>query len=348
MENSQVAINSITGIIRFDPTAAALSKLRERLANIVYETGTAKGMETARKDRAELRGYRTALERARVAEKADALDYGRRVDAKAREITEGLLALENPIDEAIRAEETRKQREKEEREAAEVARVGKIQESIAEIGAVAPRMVGRPSAEIQAELLKMSAFPIGEFFAEFVESALDAKSKAVETLKQLFAGAKAQEEQRIEDERRAHSERAELERLRKQDEERRREQAKKDEEVRVARDAADAKARAAREEADRLAAEARAKLDEEARVQREADEAEAARKRDAQAATDRRLREEQERLEADRREVERQRIELLDGRALLAKFIERFGKRREFAAVVRAINQFLDSAKAAA
>ena len=62
-------------------------------------------------------------------------------------------------------------------------------------------------------------------------------------------------------------------------------------------------------------------------------------------AEENRLRAEREKLEAEQREIERAKTELMDGEALLQTFLKRFGKRREFASVVKAINAYLEKPK---
>lgn len=72
-------------------------------------------------------------------------------------------------------------------------------------------------------------------------------------------------------------------------------------------------------------------------IQREADEAKARQEAAARAEEERKLQLERDALAEKERELKRQADELLDGETMLAKFIERFGNRREFADVVMAI-----------
>ncbi len=55
---------------------------------------------------------------------------------------------------------------------------------------------------------------------------------------------------------------------------------------------------------------------------------------------------ERAKTDAERREVERLQNELLDGAAMLRKFAERYGKRREFLPVTKAINAWLSREEA--
>lgn len=141
--------------------------------------------------------------------------------------------------------------------------------------------------------------------------------------------------------------------------------AKIEQEEKAARErieAEQAAAKAARDEADRLAREKREEEDRIARAERAAREAEetaakAARiaqedaerreKAEAAAAAERTLQAEQARqqaektrLEAERREIERQQAELMDGDTMLRAFLAKFGKRKEYARIVTAIDRY--------
>ncbi len=71
-----------------------------------------KDMEAARRARADLRGRRTAIEARRKEIKAEALEFGRKVDAAAKALTGGIEAIEEPIDTAIKAIEQAEARAK--------------------------------------------------------------------------------------------------------------------------------------------------------------------------------------------------------------------------------------------
>ena len=359
----------LTQIAEYNKTAAALADLGERYRNVVFDVTTREGMAAAIKGRAELRGYRVALEKTRVELKAPALERARLIDAEAKRITAELVAMEEPIDEAIKSEETRRDKERAAREQAERERIAAVQSRIADIAAVPAGVVGQSAALIALELEHLQAYEIGEWAAEFAVQAAEAKGKALATLEQLLAGAKAQEQERAEAQARAAAEREELARLRLEQEQRetaeaeRRLAAAKEERAaaeaqaehaRVAReriDAAERAAQEAREAADREAKAARDRADAEAKAARDAEAArQAAADAEAKAARDAeqkrqddeaaRLRADRERIDAERREVDRLQNELLDGALMLAKFVERFGKRREFAAVVKAIREY--------
>lgn len=367
--NNNATPVQLTPIAEYSKTAAALADLAARYQRVVFDVTTREGMTTAIKARAELRGYRVALEKTRVELKAPALERARLIDAEAKRITAELVAMESPIDEAIKSEETRRDRERAAREQAERERVAEIQRRIADISAIPAGVVGKSWTEIVTAIENLSDYDVAEWAQEFAVQAAEAKGKALATLEQLRVAAEAQERERAEADARAKAEREELARLRAEQEAREAAENERRKAAEIAeREAAQARALAEREtrariaEEERVAKEARDKADREAQEAREAADAEAAAAREAQAARQaaadaeakaardaeqarqdaeaKRIREESDRIEAERREVERLQNELLDGARMLAKFVERFGKRREFAAVVKAIREY--------
>jgi colicin import membrane protein len=355
-----------TAIVEYSATEAALADLAQRYKDVVFDVKTTAGMQVAKKGRAEIRQYRTALEAKRVEIKAPALERSRLIDAEARRITAELLALETPIDDLIKAEETRKEREKAERERKELERIERIQTAIAKVGADAAAMAGKPSGEIATALETVRAmWEAGEWAGEFQAQAQAAKEAAVATLTDLHEAAIAREAEQA----RIKAERAELARLRAEQAQRARdEQARIAEETRqraeaeaAARAKIEAEERAARERIEAEERKARQEREAEDRKAREAIEAEQREARRKQAEEDARLKAERERVEAERRaveererkareaeeakqsEIDRQQNELLNARAMLQAFRTRFGHRKEFAAVVKAIDALAQS-----
>lgn len=361
---SELDIKS-TQLIALDPekyVGAVFAPFRERLqaakaaavAVTEIDVTTTPGMQVAIKHRAALRTIRVEVEKARKLRKEPILEISRLLDGRAKELTAEIQPEEDRFDAAIKAEETRKEREREAREQAELARIAGIQEAIARYGQVAASMVGKPSAEIASATEELRKVFVGEWAFEFKQVAQEALDKAIATLTQLHAGAVAQEQAAAAEAARVKAEREELARLRAEQEELQRQEA--------ARIAAETRRRAEEEAAHRAKIEeaertSRAKIEEEQRQERLARqareetervrqqtirEAEEKLRAERQAAEDK-LRAERERVEAEKREIARQQAELDDGATILRRFVERFGKRREFAAVVKAINTYLTS-----
>ena len=136
-------------IQEYNETAAALEVLKNKYCT-VFDVQTPKGLAAAREACAEVRGYRVALEKLRVEIKAPALERTRLIDAEAKRITAELLAIEEPIDAAIKAEETRKAEERAAKERAEAARVAAIQARIAAIRHCYTAAVNKTAAEMMS------------------------------------------------------------------------------------------------------------------------------------------------------------------------------------------------------
>lgn len=348
-----------TSIAEYSPTEAALADLRQRYANVVFDVATTKGMEAARKGRAEIRGYRTALEAKRKEIKAPALERCRLIDEEAKRITGELVALEDPIDSLIKAEEQRKEAERAAKELAERQRVTKIHERIGSLAELVATKTGRSSAEIERTIETVESWTPDGWAAEFTEQAQAAKAAALAKLGELRAAAIEQEAEQA----RLKAEREELARLRAEQQQREREERERAEADRIKREAEEREARAKIEAEEREARERiaeqqrkadaeRAEADRIAREKREAEEAEARRR---QTEEDDRLRKERERIDAERREVEakereqrRQEAELMDGMQMLQTFVERYGSRAEFKLVAKGIVAFLNTHKQAA
>jgi DNA repair exonuclease SbcCD ATPase subunit len=338
--NAVVEIEPLA-IAEYTPTAAALADLRARLANVAYDVSTTKGMDIAKKDRAEVRGLRIALEAKRVELKAPALERSRLIDAEAKALTAELLALEKPIDDQIKAEERRKEAEKAAREQAEREAAAMVQGRIDAIRAFAIIPAGVKAAGIHVAIENLSAVEISiEAFGDRAGEAAQAKAQTLALLNDLHAAATAHEaeqarmaaereelaRQRAEQEARDKAEReriaaaqkAEADRLAaerkafEQEQAAARAEAKKREDAdRARRDEEDRKAREARAAEDRRLAQERAELEAQQRALREAEEAKAAAARRAeQEAADKAAAAERKRLDeiaaAERAEKDRQ------------------------------------------
>ena len=322
-----------TQIAEYSPTEAALHELRTKYASVVFDVRDSKQLAEAKKARAEIRGYRTALETKRVEIKAPALERCRLIDAEAKRITSELIKLESPIDEQIKAEEKRKEDERKAKEAAERQRVEGIRARIKKIDQFAMQLIGESAETIKTYLEKLRAMEINpSLLEEFLEEAVAVKADAVKKLEKLLedqekAEALAAEKAalRAHEQARLEAERAELSKLR----------AAQEEADRAARAQIEAEQAAAKAERDRL--------DREAREKREKEDLAA---RDARAkleAQEKLLREQQAAIDAEREAKRKEEQERSDAIGLLKLFIIRFGARKEYGAIVRAINAFAEA-----
>ena len=174
-----------TEIQEYSQTAAALAELNARYGNVVWSPRTTDGMAAAKKARAEVKGYRTDLEAKRKELKAPALERCRLIDDEAKRITAELLKLEQPIDQAIKAEEARIAAEKAEKERIERERVSEIRAKIGHIAMVPSSLTSRSSSAIQEAIDGLHVPELAEF-AELTGEALVAHSDAMMYLNRMF------------------------------------------------------------------------------------------------------------------------------------------------------------------
>lgn len=312
-----------TEITEYSPTETALAALRDQYAGKTFEVATPAGMKLAIAARAELRDYRVNLEKMRKQIKEPALRRCQLIDTEARRITTELVALEDPIDAQIKAEEKRREDEKAAKLEAERRRLANHRERIDAIKRYQTQAVGLPAGRIHVLIEQLrDGITVDASFEEFEAEAAAAKAETLEALVELHTRQLEQEAEQ----RRIAEERAELERYRKQEQERLAAERAAEEErlaaaraveeaARAERDRIEAEARAAREQAELEERRRRREQEEAERQAREAAEAEArAAEAEARAAEDARLAAERERIrqeEADAaaaRRAEEQRL----------------------------------------
>lgn len=288
---TSIADQALTVIDPVAYVAAVYKPFNARLAEAVagekdvsYDIATTAGMKIAIARRALFRDIRTEGEKERKARKAPILQIGKLLDSSYAELETAVLPHEDKHNEAIKAEETRKEAEKEAKAEAERQRVAALNKRIAEISALPTRAVGKSAADIAALIEEATAIEVGDDFAELLGVAAIAREDAIEALTTLHT-AKAAEEQEaaraVEAARIAAEEQAEI--TRRLQEERNALEVQRAEQDRINREQAEANAKLARElqeradalaESERLAAEAEQKriADAEA-LQREVDHA---------------------------------------------------------------------------
>lgn len=286
-------------IVEYSTTAAALAELRSRYA-APFDVATAKGMALAKEARAEVRGYRTALETLRKEIKAPALERCRLIDDEAKRITAELLKIEEPIDQQIKAEEQRREAEKAAKARAETARIAAIAARISGIRNRVSAVANQPAAAIRAEWTQVQALELAPAdFEEFMPDAITALNETRAALATMLLERVAYEEEqaRLQAEREAEearlkAEREELARLREAEAARQTEQARI---AAAARQAEDARLKAERE---RQEAELRIQRETQQRTEREA--------RQAREAEEARIRQERETMDRQRAELNAQ------------------------------------------
>ena len=262
--------NSITVYNEFRSQLAELQHVNETM---VFDYESPKGNKEARSHIYKLRQTKAAVDKARKDEKAASLEYGKRVDAEAKEIItaieEMIFVHQAPLDEIEAREAARRQRHIDAINRVKACGASSLQNwMITDIA----DLIGR-HAQIEAEAITESAFE------EFTGQMAEAKDTALMQIREAIAHREKYDQQQAE---------IEAARLAAA------EAARKQREEQIAREAAD---KAIRE------AEARAK------AEREAAERIAAKERDAAARKELELklqaeRSERQRLEAERRQAE--------------------------------------------
>lgn len=266
-------IENAKSIDEFDAVEAGLVELETRFKGVVYsDIQTKDGLAKAKADRIEIREVRYRVS-AKAKGMKDPLNRLKKlIDGQAERIEARVLAVETPVDEQIKAEETRLEEIKEAKRRAEAERVESLAVKVRGIEAFGHPTPGRTAEQLAADIEAVNAIEITlDAFAERLGDAMVAKNTAIKLLTAAHAAAVAAEAQA-----------AELEAFRKEKAER------------EAREAAEAAGRAAKEAAERRDREVA-----EQKVRQEAAEADAKQRVIEQA-----------RLDAERAELARKRAEL--------------------------------------
>lgn len=204
-------------IMEYRPTAAALGMLRETCTTLP-DLATPEGLAAAKEARATLRSYRKRLEHCRRDLKAPLVARGQLIDSEAERIKGELLAIERPIDEAIRAEEQRQAAEKAAQKRAEAERRAALEARVNDIRTRVLAVANQDAAAIRAALEHAHAFePNPDEFDEYWPAAMKAVTEVRQALETLLAQREALEARQAEDEARLQAQREELARWRAED-----------------------------------------------------------------------------------------------------------------------------------
>lgn len=255
-------------VVTYSVTLADIAKLAEEYKDIPEDLSIKKNYELVKSRAAKLRKFRTAVEARRKELKADALAWSRRVDSTAKELTEKILEIEEPIATAKKDYDTKLEIEKREATLAEERRVDGIAERIAGIKALVEANISSTSDAIQEAINRAQSNidEINDWAMEFADKALVTIEETIAKLTELHS-LKLQQEKAEEIARIAEEERARKE----AEEQARREAEMKAEQERLAEERKKIEAERVEMERQRMAAE------EQARIQREAAEKEASR-----------------------------------------------------------------------
>lgn len=178
-----------TEITEYKPIEAVLAELSKRHRGVVFDVAQPSGMKAAKAAKADIAQYRIALEKARVKLKADVLERGRLLDGEARRISTQLAALEDPIDDQIKAEE---RREEAARQAAILAEQQRLEAEARAKKEAEERALAEARAKLDAE---RAAF-------EQQQAAARAKEEEARKVRQAEEDRLRAEQRRLDEERR--------------------------------------------------------------------------------------------------------------------------------------------------
>ncbi|WP_241663548.1 hypothetical protein [Pseudomonas sp. Sample_11] len=193
---------AVTDIAEYRPHEEQIVRLETTYANLVVDCSTSEGLANAKEVRVDIRDVRYALANTT---KTALIPYQQAVkDAQARvnqvkEFGEALkdrvLAIEAPVDEAIKAEEKRVADAKAERERVEAERVDAIRAKINRFSSVAAAYASRSAADVASVLQNVKESVIlPEEYAEFEAEGTIARDNAIEQLEVLQRAAVDREE----------------------------------------------------------------------------------------------------------------------------------------------------------
>ncbi len=169
-------------IITFNITDNAIAELSAQYTGLVASFGDTRAEKQLREAIAVLRDYRVQVEHRRKELKADALEYGKKVDAEAKRITENLLKIEEPLKANKEQIDAERERIKEEKRVAEVKRIETIQKKIFAIKELVFKAANEPIEEIRTiiDILqenKISQEEYQEFFKQAWDTYLEVSDK---------------------------------------------------------------------------------------------------------------------------------------------------------------------------
>ncbi|MFJ2446782.1 hypothetical protein [Pseudomonas sp. NPDC087626] len=201
-QNSVVPSVAVTDIAEYRPHEEQIVRLETTYANLVVDCSTSEGLANAKEVRVDIRDVRYALANTT---KTALVPYQQAVkDAQARvnqvkefgeTLKDRVLAIEAPVDEAIKAEEKRVADAKAERERIEAERVEAIRAKITRFSSVAAAYASRSAADVAAVLQSVKdSVILPEEYAEFEAEGTIARDNAIEQLEALHKSAVEREE----------------------------------------------------------------------------------------------------------------------------------------------------------
>lgn len=183
-------------IVKYKVTDASITELREQYS-IIPRIETNAELKSLKKDITVIRTLRTSVETTRKELKKDALEYGRRVDTEANRIKAELLSIEKPMkDEQLRYEAKAKA-EREEKARIERERVLKIHEQLSKYDGLIISCATHSSAQIERVLHSLNE-PDDFDYQEFAEQHTAVLAATMEKLGELLGASREREQKEAE------------------------------------------------------------------------------------------------------------------------------------------------------
>lgn len=182
-----------TQVIEYNVTEAAIAELTKEKETLLSASELDyKAIDNARKRNGKIR---RAIEKRRKEYKADALEYGRKVDSKAKESSEPVTAIEDAYKDVLNKHEAELEAVRAAAEQEEQARIAVIKERIEDINSYLSRAAFCNAEEISDLLCRLKS-RIGESFnyQEFTAEGLLAEKGAIQLLQERLEEAIEYEE----------------------------------------------------------------------------------------------------------------------------------------------------------
>ena len=144
-------MNKSNQLVEYGVTDAALATLKDKYA-VVPDAATKEGYAEIKAGLKELTPLRTDVEKKRKELKADALEYGRKVDGEAKRITGVILELETPFKEAKKLQDEKEERIKQEALEKERARIAAIEQKVTGIKNLTEGLLGAELSTLEGRL----------------------------------------------------------------------------------------------------------------------------------------------------------------------------------------------------
>lgn len=193
---------AVTDIAEYRPHEEQIVRLETTYGKLVVDCSTSEGLANAKEVRVDIRDVRYALANTT---KTALVPYQQAVkDAQARvnqvkefgeTLKDRVLAIETPVDEAIKAEEKRIADAKAERERVEAERIEAIRAKITRFSSVAAAYASRSAADVSSVLQNVKdSVILPEEYGEFEAEGTIARDNAIEQLEALQKAAIDREE----------------------------------------------------------------------------------------------------------------------------------------------------------